>query len=165
MHATVVVCSSMNVIRAYYICHVVIFMWPTRVSCITSLLFTTPPLWPHGIVNCPLDAYFRISVEVVGHPGTLCLWNWTYYCFHILFSTNYIAEKYVASHLFCSGPEWISVLEWFGWVNDSLAHSKTLAATYLHKYCNEINLKSKLRFLLKCPASQICSEHSHTSSI
>jgi len=38
----------------------VIVMWPTC-KLPHSLPFTNPLLWPHGIVNCPLDAHLRIS--------------------------------------------------------------------------------------------------------
>ncbi len=39
---------------------------------VTLLSFTNPPLWPHGIVKCPLGVHFRNSPEVIGHPGTFC---------------------------------------------------------------------------------------------
>ncbi len=39
-----------------------------------------PPLpWPHGIVKCPSNAYYRIRVKVVGHPGTSRLLFFEYY--------------------------------------------------------------------------------------
>ncbi len=91
---------SLNLIWTYYIRHVVIVLWPT--SCVTSLSFTNPLLWPHGIVKCPLHVHFRNSPEVIGHPGTFC------YCLmntvdsdilvfsHTVF-TRYIVGKYVIS--------------------------------------------------------------------
>lgn len=45
----------------YYIHHAVI---------VATLQFTTPFLWPHGIVKHPSDAHFTILLEFVGHPGT-----------------------------------------------------------------------------------------------
>jgi len=38
---------SMNVTQMYYICHVT-----CGISCVTSLSFTNPLLWNHGIVKC-----------------------------------------------------------------------------------------------------------------
>jgi len=48
-------------------------------SCVTSLSFTNPVPWLHGILKCAVDAIFRILLEGVGH---LCnLWPpQTYYC-------------------------------------------------------------------------------------
>lgn len=34
--------------------------------------FTNPLLWPHCIIKCLSDAYFRILIGVVGHPVTFC---------------------------------------------------------------------------------------------
>ncbi len=87
------VCSK-NVIWTYYVCHVVIIMWPIGVSCISSLP------WPHRVVKCP---HFRI-------PGTffhthLCvLWINTYYFnqtlfFHLLYSREVCDSR--CSHSLC----------------------------------------------------------------
>jgi len=47
-----------------------------------SNITTTPPLpWHHGIVKCPSYAHFRISPEVVGHPGTSRLLFFEFYEF------------------------------------------------------------------------------------
>lgn len=46
-----------------------------------------PLPWPHEIVKCSSDAHFRISVEVVGHPGIFRLLFYEYHEFrHILVS-------------------------------------------------------------------------------
>jgi len=62
---------SMNVIRTYYIHHVVIYCHS----------FTNPLPWPHGIVKHPSYAHFRIWPEEVSHTGTFLwvLWIQTYY--------------------------------------------------------------------------------------
>ncbi len=56
----------------YYIHHVLI---------VATLQFTTPFLWPHGIVKHPSDAHFTISVEFVGPPGTFHLLFYEYFEF------------------------------------------------------------------------------------
>jgi len=78
----------------YYICYVVIIMWSLSVSCIASLPFANPLQWPHGIVQCPLDAHFRILLKVVIRVFFILLfyilWSWN-------FSNYYKVEKYVIS--------------------------------------------------------------------
>jgi len=56
----------MNLMRTYYIRHVV--MRP-----LVLVMFTVIQLlpWPHGMVKYPLDAHFRISLEVEVYPDTL----------------------------------------------------------------------------------------------
>jgi len=80
----------MNVFWTYYIHHVVIILCPTVP---VSVPFRNPLPWPYGIVKYPSYAHFRLSAEVVGHPGIFLfillwvLWIWTYLFFgHILFS-------------------------------------------------------------------------------
>lgn len=53
-------------------CHVT---YCTNISCISSLPFTTPVLWHHGIVKCPPTAHFRISQDIVVHPFACCFMN------------------------------------------------------------------------------------------
>jgi len=63
--------ASMNEIGTYHIHHVVTVTWPTSVSCVTSLAFINPLLWPHGMIKCPLNyVHLRILVKIVGHLGT-----------------------------------------------------------------------------------------------
>jgi len=65
---------SIHIIWSYYICHIVIIMWPNRVICVASFPFLTNPLpWLHGTVKDPSYACFRISLEVVVVLHTL-LW-------------------------------------------------------------------------------------------
>jgi len=79
---------SMNVIRTYYIHHVVIYCHS----------FTNPLPWPHGIVKHPSYAHFRMWPEEVSHTGTLLwvLWIQTYLLPHTDFA-YYIVGKYVIS--------------------------------------------------------------------
>ncbi len=58
---------------------------------VTSLPFITLLQWSHGIVKYILDVHFRISVELIVHPGTFWLFSYEYYefghtDFHILFA-------------------------------------------------------------------------------
>ncbi len=45
----------------------------TNISCIASLLFINPRLWPYGIVKCLLNVHFSMSPEIVGYLHTFCL--------------------------------------------------------------------------------------------
>jgi len=79
----------MNVIRTYNICHVVTI----SVSYVTLLPQILP--WPLGIVKCPSNAHFRISLEEVGHPGTFFLfYEYCEYCLwvHTFFGLLYSRE-------------------------------------------------------------------------
>lgn len=51
------------------------------INCVASLPFTYSLPWPHGKVKCPLDAHFRISLELVGHLGTFRLLVYEHYDF------------------------------------------------------------------------------------
>jgi len=62
--------GNMNEIRTYYIVRVVTVMWLTIVTCVYSVPFINPLLWPCGIVKSSSNAQFRILEELVGHPGT-----------------------------------------------------------------------------------------------
>lgn len=84
----------MNVIR-YYIHLVVIVMWPTTVSCVTSLPFTNPVMWLHGIVKCSLDAHFRYLRVFVAYLHWTNSVNSDIILVHILFSPYYVVGKYV----------------------------------------------------------------------
>lgn len=61
-------------------CHVI------YVTCVASLPFATP----HGIVKCPSDAHFRISLEVVNHPGIFHLLF--YECYDLLLQSADISD-------------------------------------------------------------------------
>ncbi len=74
------------------VCHIL-----TLFCDLPATFFTANPLLClHEVVNCPLDANFRISLEVVGHLGTFCLLFYEYcelgntalftYCFCLLYS-------------------------------------------------------------------------------
>lgn len=59
--------------------------------CATSLPFTTFPLWPQLIVECPSDSLFRIS-EVICSPGT------SYLLFYEILTNN--SDMLLSSHNF-----------------------------------------------------------------
>ncbi len=93
---------SMNVIRTYYIHYVVIFTWPTCISCITSLPFINHLLWPHGTLKCSPHAHFRNTPEVVCYPGTFSLhfneyWEITHFFSCMLYLTYHKVGKYSIS--------------------------------------------------------------------
>jgi len=75
----------MNVKWTYYNRHVVIIMWPTSISYFTSLPFTNPLPWPHGILKCPS---FQNLARIIRRSS----WYFYDYCefrhatfYHILF--------------------------------------------------------------------------------
>lgn len=69
---------------------------------ITSRAFTTPLLWHHGIVKCPLDAHgFRMSLKVGHLFHEYCEFRHTSlftYCFRLLFSREVCI--FGCSHIF-----------------------------------------------------------------
>ncbi len=97
------------------------------ISCVASMPFTTPLPWPDGIVKCPSDVHFVISVEVVGRPGTFQLLFyecefWSYYSFHIKFFSQ------VIRHIECDTVE-----------NEAMRNRLTslfpaVSSTWLHRY-------------------------------
>ncbi len=73
-------------VGAYYICHVIIVMWPMLVSCVASLPFTKPLLWPHGIVNYSLDAHLSIKSSEFLLDRHESEQRWQIFHFNTLFS-------------------------------------------------------------------------------
>ncbi len=69
------------VLWMYYISHVVIVVQPNNVSCVISLSSTKPLPCSHGIVECPSNAHFWITPELVGHLEILCLLFYEFYEF------------------------------------------------------------------------------------
>jgi len=100
-------------------CHV------TSVSCDAPLPFLNPLLGPHGIVKCPLDAHFRISLEVVHHQGT--------YCFINNLNLNILLFQHTVFHLLYSREVCIFEFECIL----SLVHSDC-SSTFTHKSLHDL---------------------------
>jgi len=89
---------SMNVIWTYYIRHVVTIMWPTSISCITSIHKSSPVAsWNRKVsIECTLQnlAGSSRSSGVFSPTVFRTLRIRTYYSFGVLFFAYYIVGKY-----------------------------------------------------------------------
>lgn len=127
--------SNMNEIWMYYICHVVIILWPTCVRCAAPHPFINSFPWPHGI------EVFSISAQKVGHPAASQLLFWecnefgrntqlTYGLSHRIYCSRELNFRRCASLLSLK-----ALINWlrYVWVNKlSLETKKQTYKTVLH---------------------------------